>query len=108
MRRNMIGLAAIAVGAFLAAPALAEQYQSGPPAGGTEGTMQVKPGDTVYDPGGEPVGTIASIEGDTAILATGNVNVGIPISAISHGEKGHVITMTKAELEAAAKSDAPK
>lgn len=73
---------------------------------GAAANADVTAGATVLDPNGGTVGTIESVEGDTAVLSTGSVRVGVPLSAISKGDKGLTIAMSKAEVEAAAAANA--
>jgi hypothetical protein len=62
----------------------------------------VKAGAAVSDTSGNPVGTIESVSGDLAVVSTGANTVSLPVSAFGQGEKGPVIAMTKAQLDAAA------
>lgn len=62
----------------------------------------VKKGVEVYDQKGGSVGTIKSIGASGAIVATGKVRVPIPVSSFAKNDKGLVISMTKAELDAQA------
>ena len=73
----------------------------------------VKKGASVYDEKGGTVGTIESVSAKEAIVSTGKIRVPIPISSFAKNDKGLVISMTKAELEAKApaatdKKPAPK
>lgn len=70
-------------------------------------SADVKAGAEVRDPKGELVGTIESVDAQGAVIATGASRVAIPISSIGKNEKGLVIAMTKAELDAAAKAAEP-
>jgi hypothetical protein len=63
----------------------------------------VKTGATVYDSAGGTVGKIESVTSKGAVLNTGKVSVTVPLSSIAKSDKGLVIGMTKAEIEAAAK-----
>ena len=63
----------------------------------------VKKGAAVYDQKGGSVGTIESVSAKGAVVSTGKVRVPIPVSSFARNDKGLVISMTKAELEAAAK-----
>ena len=65
-------------------------------------------GASVLDLNGGAVGTIESVDGETAVLSTGNARVGIPVSGIGKNKRGLVIALTKAEIEAAAKANAQK
>jgi hypothetical protein len=62
----------------------------------------VKAGAQVNDTSGAPVGTIESVSGDLAVVSTGTNKVSLPVSAFGQGEKGPIIAMTKAQLDAAA------
>jgi hypothetical protein len=62
----------------------------------------VKAGASVYDPNGKLVGKIDSVDGKSAVLNTGKVQVKIPLASIARDEKGLAIGMSKAEIEAAA------
>lgn len=63
----------------------------------------VKAGATLYDSSGASVGKIDSVTAKGAVLDTGKVKVTIPLSSLAKSDKGLVIGMTKAEIEAAAK-----
>jgi preprotein translocase subunit YajC len=67
-------------------------------------------GASVMDTKGGTVGTIAQVNGDIAVVDTGTVKASVPTSAFAaNGDKGLLMGMTKAELEAAvqgAKADA--
>ena len=71
-------------------------------------------GASVYDEKGGTVGTIESVSAKGAIVSTGKVRVPIPVASFAKNDKGLVISMTKAELEAKApaatteKKPAPK
>lgn len=62
----------------------------------------VKAGAAVSDTSGNPVGTIESVNGDLAVVSTGTNKVSLPVSAFGQGDKGPIIAMTKAQLDAAA------
>ncbi len=98
--------AALIGAALTAAPAFA-QTADAPAAATADTPAAVKAGDTIYDPAGQPVGTIEAVNGATANLATGTVTVGIPTNAIVTRDKGPTIALTKAEVEAQAKAAAP-
>jgi preprotein translocase subunit YajC len=65
--------------------------------------VNVTQGASVSDAKGGAVGTIASVNGDVAVIDTGAVKASVPTSAFAQSDKGLLIGMTKAELEAAAK-----
>lgn len=62
----------------------------------------VKAGASVNDTSGNLVGTIESVNGDLAVVSTGTNKVSLPVSAFGQGDKGPIIAMTKAQLDAAA------
>jgi cytoskeletal protein RodZ len=68
----------------------------------------VKKGVAVYDQSGGLVGKIDSVAGKNAVLNTGSVRATIPIASFAKNDKGLVIGMTKADIDAQAKRAAPK
>lgn len=68
----------------------------------------VKKGVSVYDQSGGVVGKIDSVSGKNAVLSTGSTKATVPISSFAKNDKGLVIGMTKAEIDAQAKKAAPK
>ena len=62
----------------------------------------VTTGAPVLDQTGAPVGKIESVTADGAVVSTGKVRAQIPFGSFGKSEKGLVIAMTKAELEAQA------
>ena len=60
----------------------------------------VKAGVSVYDPSGALVGKIEKVSDDGAVLSTGKTRASIPISSFAKGDKGLVISMTKADINA--------
>lgn len=66
----------------------------------------VTAGASVMDSKGGAVGTIASVNGDVAVVDTGSVKASVPTSSFAQSDKGLLIGMTKAELEAAAQGAA--
>ena len=88
------------------APAPAASAAAPAPAAGmapaASATAGVTAGASVADSKGGAVGTIASVSGDVAVLDTGTVKASIPVASFAKTDKGLVIGMTKAELEAAA------
>lgn len=59
-------------------------------------------GMTVLDTAGGQVGTIDSVAGGNAVISTGTNKVALPVTSFGMGDKGPIIAMTKAELDAAA------
>lgn len=68
----------------------------------------VKKGVSVYDQSGALVGKIDSVSGKGAVLNTGTTRAEIPIGSLARGEKGLVIGMSKADIDAAAKKSSTK
>ena len=64
----------------------------------------MKKGVSVFDSKGDLIGTIDSVSGDKAVVSTGKVKAEVPISSFAKNDKGLVLAMTKAEIEAAAKT----
>lgn len=58
----------------------------------------------VYDQSGGLVGKIDSVKGDAAIVNTGKARAEIPVASFGKNEKGLVVAITKADLDAQAKS----
>lgn len=71
-------------------------------------SADVKAGATVHDTKGNAVGKIESVSSDSAVVSTGAARAEIPLTSFARNDKGLVIAMTKAELEAAAKKKTPK
>jgi preprotein translocase subunit YajC len=67
----------------------------------------VKAGVSVYDTKGGLIGKIDSVSGADAVVDTGTTRSKIPISSFAKNDKGLVMSMTKAELEAASAKSAP-
>lgn len=65
-------------------------------------------GATVSDPKGGVVGKVEAVSGNLVTVATANAKAQLPKTAFAQNENGLVIGMTASELEAAAKSAAPK
>ena len=95
LRTAFLAAALLAAGA--AAPVLAQATGAAPAAAAT-----VTTGAAVTDANGGAVGTIASVNGDIAVIDTGTVKASVPTSSFAKGDKGLLLGMTKVELEAAA------
>ena len=63
---------------------------------------------TVKDTSGETVGTIESVDGQYAVLATTKNKVRLPLSSFGKGADGPILAMTQAQVDAAAASAAAK
>lgn len=65
---------------------------------------QVRAGAEIYDTGGNSVGTVQSVEGDTAVVVRGGKLYNVPIAQIYHGAVGAadglVTKLPSAEIEA--------
>jgi len=64
----------------------------------------VKAGVSVYDQTGALVGKIDSKKGDSAIVNTGKARAEIALSSFGKNDKGLVISVTKADIEAQTKA----
>jgi len=78
-----------------------------PAAGATASTGTLAAGATVLDTSGGTVGTIDSMDGDYAVLATTKNKVRLPKTSFAMGPNGPVIAMTAAQIDAAAAQAAP-
>ena len=63
----------------------------------------LKTGVSVYDQKGDLVGTVEKVDGDNAVVSTGSARASIALSSFGKSDQGLVISMTKGELNAAAK-----
>ena len=63
----------------------------------------LKAGVSVYDQKGDLVGKIEKVDGKTAVVSTGSARASIELSSFGKSDQGLVISMTKGELNAAAK-----
>ena len=63
----------------------------------------IRTGAPVVDQAGAAVGTMKSVTATGAVVATGAARAEIPLASFGKSDKGLVIAMTKAQLEAAAK-----
>ena len=68
---------------------------------------KITAGAAVKDTAGGSVGTIKSIEGEFALLDTSAVQVKLPLTAFAASGDGVVVSMTKAQIEAAAAASKP-
>ena len=66
-------------------------------------SADLKTGVSVYDQKGDLVGTIEKVDGDNAVVSTGSARASIALSSFGKSDQGLVISMTKGELNAAAK-----
>ena len=70
-------------------------------------SADVKAGVPVFDSKGGVVGKIESVSAKGAVVSTGKAKAVIPVSSLGKNDKGLVMSMTKAELEAASAKSAP-
>ena len=68
----------------------------------------IKAGVAVFDADGKAVGKIESVDAKGAVVSTGSAKAQVPLSSFGRSDKGLVISMSRAELESAAKEKAPK
>lgn len=99
MLRSLLMAGSAAALAFSALPASA-QTAAAPP------TITV--GATVYDTAGGTVGTVDAVNGGNAVVSTGTHKVAIPATSFGKSDKGLLLGMTKAQLDAAAEGAAAK
>lgn len=88
---------AVSALALATAPALA---QTAAPAASASAKVAV--GSTVYDTSGGTVGTIESVNGDLAVLATEKSKVSIPVASFGEGANGPVLALTRDQIDAQA------
>lgn len=86
-------------------PAATTAPAAGAPAATPSGSLAA--GAKVLDTSGGTVGTIDSIDGDYAVLATAKSKVRLPKTSFAMGPNGPVIAMTAAQIDAAAAQAAP-
>lgn len=67
----------------------------------------VKAGVPVFDPKGGVVGKVESVSAKGAVVSTGKAKALLAVSSFGKNDKGLVISMTKAELDASALKSAP-
>jgi hypothetical protein len=91
--------AALILGASLLAVSPAVAAQDAPAAAAK---AKVAAGATIYDPQGAAVGTIENVTPEAVVVNTGTNKVALPPASIGHNEKGLVVSVTKADLDAAA------
>jgi preprotein translocase subunit YajC len=90
--------AGVAAFAMIATPVVAQSNTAAP----ATAAASVTAGATVYDTEGGVVGTIDSVNGDVAVVATGQNKVGVPVASFGPGDKGPRLAMTRAQLDQAA------
>jgi hypothetical protein len=78
------------------------QAQAGPVTAAT--AADVTAGAQVRDTAGAPVGTVESVDADSAVVSTGSVRADIPIASFANNNPGLVLAMTRTQLAAAARA----
>ena len=68
---------------------------------------EVREGNRVFDTHGAVVGTIESTDENGAIVSTGRARARLPFTSFGRNARGLVITMTRAQLEAAVAARSP-
>ncbi len=67
----------------------------------------LRTGVQVLDATGGLVGTVESADADSAVVSTGTIRAEIPLGSFGKNNRGLVISMTRAQLEAAAQARSP-
>ena len=92
-------------------PAATAQTQPAPAAQpapvGVATAADIRAGAPVLDPQGGTVGTIESVAADGAVVATGTARARIPLASFGKSDRGLVISVTRAQLEAAVSAQSP-
>jgi hypothetical protein len=91
-------------------PSQPTQSQEMPPAESQETVSPIAPataadvkaGAKVLAKDGSTVGTVESVAPEGVVISTGKTRVQVPLASLGKDERGLIIAMTKAELEAAA------
>jgi len=65
----------------------------------------IKKDASVYDQSGALVGKVDSVDSDGAIINTGKARAEIPLTSFGKNDKGLVVSITKADLDAKAKTE---
>ena len=63
---------------------------------------QVKAGATVFDTSGAQAATVMSVAGDLVVVSTGTNKISLPMASFAAGPNGPVVSVTKAQIDAAA------
>jgi len=96
----MRNLTILLAGAALAAATAASAQTPAAPAAAAAPTLAA--GATVYDPTGAEAGTVDSINGDLVVVSTGTNKISMPKASFGAGAKGPMVSVTKAQIDAAA------
>jgi len=104
MRFINAGLVLGSIAAMVPAVALA---QTAPAAETTPAPAALEAGAKVFDTSGGSVGTIESVSGDFAVVATTKSKVRLPKTSFAMGPNGPIIALTADQLDEAAAQAAP-
>lgn len=74
----------------------------------TATAADVKVGVPVFDQKGALVGKVESVSAKGAVVSTGKARAEVPVSSFGKNDKGLILSMTKAQLEAASAKSTPK
>lgn len=87
----------------LASSSLAMAQATAPAAApAASASSQVKAGAQVFDTSGAEAATVESVSGDLVVVSTGTNKITMPMASFAAGAKGPVVSVTKAQLDAAA------
>ena len=89
------------------APAQEASTEAGTAAVTTATISEVRAGSRVFDTDGGEVGTVESVDENGAVVSTGSARARLPFTSFGKNERGLVISMSKAQLEAAVAARTP-
>ena len=90
---------AVAAAALAIMPATAHAQDAAPAAAAA--SVEVTQGASVTGNDGNPIGTVAQVTPDAAIVNTGSHEIPLPLNAFGKDESGLTLNITKTELDAA-------
>lgn len=99
MKKQFV-VAALAAVTLSSAPAFAQAASSAPAAAATASVTPTV-GAKVYDPQGAEVGAIEKVDAANAVVYTGTKRATLPVAAFAKNDKGLLISMSQAQLNAA-------
>ena len=73
----------------------------------TATSSEVRAGSAVFDTSGGEVGTVESVDENGAVVSTGSARARLPFSSFGKNDRGLVISMSRAQLEAAVAARTP-
>jgi len=68
---------------------------------------EIRAGSHVFDTSGDEVGTVESIDENGAVVSTGSTRARLPFSSFGKNDRGLVISISRAQLEAAVAARTP-